>query len=215
MRRSIWLLSLATLAFASPVAMDADSEASSRHPRIVMIVAPREFTDREYNDPRSVFEAKGALVTVASTKTAHAVSHDLARLRIDMTIRELTLDQFDAIVVVGGTGALTYLLDDEALRNLIVAASRSNKIVAAICVAPAVLARAGVLRDTPATCYPDRRIIAILKMNGADYAERSVVVSGRIVTANGPESAKDFAVQVLEALRTLGARCPSDTRAQI
>jgi deglycase len=108
---------------------------------------------------------------------------------------------FDALVLVGGTGALTYLLDDEALRNMIVSAAQSGKVVAAICVAPAALARAGILRNVQATCCPDKRIVSLLKRNGAEYIERGVVVSGRIVTANGPDAAKDFANRVIEVLR--------------
>ncbi|HUI72623.1 MAG TPA: DJ-1/PfpI family protein [Spirochaetia bacterium] len=165
--------------------------------RIVMVVAPKDFTDAEYADPRAVFDATGAVVRVASISGGTAVGHGGARVRIDLTVRELALDQFDAIVVVGGTGALTYLMDDEALRKILAGAAAAGKVVAGICVAPAVLARAGILRNKQATCYPDKRIVTILKMNGADYTEKSVVTAGRTVTANGPEAAKDFARRVL------------------
>lgn len=47
----------------------------------------------------------------------------------------------------------------------------------------------------------DKRVISVLKLNGVEYTETSVVVSGRIVTANGPEAAKTFAEQVLEVLK--------------
>lgn len=167
-----------------------------------MIVAPRDFTDQEYADPRAIFDAQGAVVRVASTNQEAAISRNGVKLRVDQAVTAIGLDQFDALVVIGGTGALTYLMGNEALRNLILAAVRSNKVVAAICVAPAVLAHTGVLRNVKATCYPDKRITAVLRLNGADYTERSVVTSGRIVTADGPDAAKEFARRVLEALKT-------------
>jgi protease I len=194
---------LLILVFAVFVPAHAALKESRSRPQIVMVVAPKDFTDQEYADPRAVFDNAGAVVRVASLGRETAIGHGGTRLRVDQAIREITLDQFDAIVIVGGTGALAFLMDDEALRNIIVAACKSGKVVAALCVAPAVLAHAGVLRNMQATCYPDTRIISVLKQNGADYCERSVVISGRIVTANGPEAARDFALRVLDVLKDL------------
>ena len=171
------------------------------HPRIVMVVAPKDFTDQEYTDPRAVFDAGGALVRVASTSRGSAVSHNGTTLTVDEAISDITLDQCDALVLVGGMGALTYLMDDEALRTIIVAAVASGKVVAAICVAPAVVARAGVLRNIRATCYPEKSVVSVLRLNGADYVEAPVVSSGKIVTANGPGASKAFAERVLEILQ--------------
>ncbi len=169
-------------------------------PRIVMVVAPKDFTDQEYADPRAVFEKAGALVRVASTSRSAAVSHNGESLAVDLAVGEIELDQLDALVIVGGTGALTFLLDDEALRNLVIVAFRSRKVVAAICVAPAILARAGILRNLRATCFPDPRVVALLKRNGADYTERGVVAADRVVTANGPGAARDFGARVMQIL---------------
>jgi protease I len=94
-------------------------------------------------------------------------------------------------------------MDDGALRRIVAAASASGKVVAAICVAPAVLARAGALRNRRATCYRDARIIGVLKRDGAEYADETVVTSGAVVTANGPEAARDFSFRVLDALKAM------------
>ncbi|MGA2765937.1 MAG: DJ-1/PfpI family protein [Spirochaetia bacterium] len=68
--------------------------------------------------------------------------------------------------------------------------------------APAILAKAGVLRNTPATCFNDSRIIGTLKMHGVIYKTGTVVASDRVVTANGPEAAKELALRVLSLLKT-------------
>ena len=168
--------------------------------RIVLVVAPQDFTDQEYFDPKAVFEKDGASIITSSTTLGVAISHNRAEVRIDLPTTKLKVDQFDAIVIVGGMGTITYLLKDEALRNILVSSIHKGKVVAAICLAPVVLAQSGILRNQRATCYPDKSIITTLKINGADYSDSSVVVSGNIVTANGPQSAREFVLQILKIL---------------
>jgi protease I len=179
----------------------AASNDMPNHPRIVMIIAPKDFTDQEYFEPRAIFEKAGANIKVASISTEPATSHASAKVKVDQAIADVKLDQFDAVAIVGGMGAVTYLMNDEHLRNLLVAADKSNKVVSAICIGPAVLARAGILRNREATCYSDKIVLGILKMNGAVYLDKTVVVSGKIITGNGPNAAKEFATKVLEQLR--------------
>jgi protease I len=166
---------------------------------IVMVIAQREFTEEEYFEPRAVFEKARIKTITCSTSTRTAVGSDGAKIKPDVSTADLKLDGFDAIVLVGGRGAASDLLKDQPLRKILVAAAARKKVIAAICIAPMVLAQAGLLRSIPATCYPDSRTINFLKRNGALYADRTVVVSGRIVTANGPEAAGEFARSVLAA----------------
>jgi len=193
MRSAVRIMCILAAVFAAPAGLFPAA-------RIVMVVAPSDFTDQEYAEPRTVFDKAGAAVVVASTRRGTAVGHDGMRVRVDVATGDLKTGQFDAIVVVGGMGALSSLMNDAPLLALLRAASSSGKVVSAICVAPAVLARAGVLRDLAATCYPDAKVIAALKMNGAEYSRGSVITSGRVVTASGPQAAKEFALRVLEAL---------------
>ena len=81
------------------------------------------------------------------------------------------------------------------------AATDAGKVVAAICVAPAVLARAGILRQKAATCYPDAALIGVLKGYEARYRDEEVVRTRRLVTANGPAAAERFAQLVVELAR--------------
>ncbi len=195
------LVTIAILLVWGLAAFDlAAADRAAQRPLIVMVVAPRDFTDKGYADPRTIFEERGARVLVASTSNGEAIGHDGLKVHVDRTLGDPRLDQFDAIVIVGGAGALTYLMDDEALRAILIGACKTGRIVGALCVAPAVLAHAGVLRNRQATCYPDQRVVAVLKRNGADYSERSLVTSGRVVTANGPEAGKDFASGVLDLI---------------
>jgi protease I len=166
-----------------------------------MVVAQKDFADQEYSDPRAVFEKEGASVVLCSTTTRPAVSHNGFSLKPRVSTADLTPDQFDAIVLVGGMGAVNLLVHDEPLRKLLVAANGLHKVIAAICVAPVVLARAGIIKGVTATCYSNGSTISYLKSSGANYVDKAVVVSGNIVTGNGPDAAREFATQVLAVLR--------------
>jgi protease I len=77
-----------------------------------------------------------------------------------------------------------------------------GKVVGAICAAPVILAKAGLLKDKKATVYPDHEYT--LKQYGAIYTGEAVTVDGNIITGNGPESSRAFgqavAKQILEGV---------------
>jgi len=71
-------------------------------------------------------------------------------------------------------------------------------VVGAICIAPGILARAGILKGRKATVFPSE--IEALKRNGAFYTALPVVIDGRIVTASGPEAAEEFGKALVKTL---------------
>jgi len=70
--------------------------------------------------------------------------------------------------------------------------------VGAICIAPGILARAGILKDKKATVFPSE--IETLKREGAHYSALPVVIDGKIVTADGPEAAEGFGKALVKTL---------------
>ncbi|MFH2069402.1 MAG: DJ-1/PfpI family protein [Candidatus Omnitrophota bacterium] len=87
------------------------------------------------------------------------------------------------------TGSTDYFTDKTALK-LAAGAYQKNKVVGAICIAPGILARSGILKGKRATVFPGE--IETLKREGAVYVALPVVVDGRIVMADGPEAAEEF-----------------------
>jgi protease I len=75
----------------------------------------------------------------------------------------------------------------------------SGKIVAAICLAPAILAKAGLLSGVKATCTPDEE--ENLVAGGAEYTGAPVEVDGKIVTGSGPDAARRFGEKIVELLK--------------
>ena len=170
---------------------------------VLMVIAPKDFEDAEFYTPKALLEVNGAKVTVAST-TATALGANGSKCNTDILIENAKAKNYDAIVVIGGTGAIDTLWEDKDLRKLLQDANKQKKIVAAICAAPPVLARAGILKDKNATMFPWADGIKELTNNGAKYVDKEVVVSGNIVTGKNQEASVAFGLKLCEELKILG-----------
>jgi protease I len=165
--------------------------------KVLMVIAPIDFRDEEYFDTRKELESSGNKITVANSTGQPAKSSFGKIVNPDKSIYDVSSKDFDAIVFVGGRGASDYFTNQQAL-NLARDFSKAGKVVSAICIAPSILANAGVLNGKKATSFPSERnnLNAVCTYTGA-----SVEVDGRIITANGPLAAKDFGKKISEALK--------------
>ena len=170
---------------------------------VLMIVAPKDFEDVEFYIPKTLLEINGANITVAST-TSKALGLNGSTCTTDIMISNAKAKDYDAIVIVGGTGVIGSLWDDKDLRNLLKDANKEKKIIAAICAAPPILARAGILKDKKATMFPWSDGIKELTNNGVKYVDKEVVVSGNIVTGRNPDASVAFGLKLCEELKILG-----------
>lgn len=173
-----------------------------RKKRAVFVIAFRDFRDREYFISREILESEGVEIKTASTSKGIALGADGGEARVDFLINEANLSDFEGVIFIGGPGTLQYL-DNKDSYKIIRETIEQNKILAAICISPVILAKSGVLDGKRATVWAsslDRKPIKILEENGAIYLEEKVVQDGRIITANGPLATEDFAKKILENL---------------
>jgi protease I len=170
--------------------------------RILFVIAPERYRDEELAVPRAALIAAGHDVTVASTRAGEARGMLGAREIVTHTVAGETAASFDAIAILGGSGAPEHLWSSEPLRALVRAMHAAGKPVAAICLAPPVLARAGILMDRRATTFPSARAILELKRGGATFVEEPVVQDGSIITGIGPEAAAEFGATLTHFLGT-------------
>ena len=115
----------------------------------------------------------------------------------DIVLSQANPSEYDAVVFVGGSGASAYFNDETAL-GLAQRAYEDGKVVAAICIAPNILAQAGLLEGKKATAY--ERVKSDLTEKGAVWSNESVVRDGRIITANGPAAARRFGEEIAKLL---------------
>jgi len=165
--------------------------------RVVFIVAKNDFRDEEFFIPREIIAKKEIECVVASKHIAA-----LKGMKGNIVESTITLSQvdngFDAIIFVGGSGAEQYFSDAEAI-GLARKYAEMNRVVAAICISPSILANAGLLKGKNATCFASEKENLISK--GAIYSKSPVVIDGKIITASGPVVAKQFAEEILKALK--------------
>lgn len=170
---------------------------------ILIVVAPKDFEDVEFYTPKTLLEINGANVTVAST-TSTAFGLNGSACTTDILISDAKAKDYDGIVIVGGTGVINSLWNDTDLKNLLKDADKENKMIAAICAAPPILARAGLLKNKKATMFPWSDGIKELTNHDAKYVDQEVVVSGNIVTGRNPDASVAFGLKLCEELKILG-----------
>jgi len=175
----------------------AKEEKALAGKKVVMIIAPQNFRDEELLEPKSVLTEKGAEVKVASASLETAKGMLGAEVKPDMLVSDIKPEDWDAILLVGGTGSSIYW-EDSSVHSMLNEAVKLNKIVGAICIAPVTLANAGILSDKKATVYSSET--KKLADKGAECTGKDVERDGNIITASGPPAAKEFGNAIAQAL---------------
>lgn len=194
MKYSILFLILSTILLAGDETF-ASSELEGKN--ILMIIASSNFRDEELSEPKRLFESLGATVKIASSQLTECIGMLGMKVKPDLLLKDVDAKRFDAVIFVGGIGAKEYF-DDNLAQSIAKTAFKEGKILGAICLAPAILANAGILQGKKATVYHSEK--GRLKEKGAVYTGEDVTVDGNIVTANGPKSAKDFGKEIKKLL---------------
>jgi len=163
-----------------------------------MIIAENNFRDEEIFQPREILEKAGIEVKVASTSLKPAKGMLGGTIKPDMLTSDIKINDFDGVVFIGGAGASQYWNDPIAHR-LARETFNTGKIVAAICIAPITLAKAGILQGKRATVWSTEA--GQLKVVGqAIYTGKNVEKDGNIITAAGPFAAREFGDELVKAL---------------
>lgn len=199
MRKRMLLLGVPMVLLCTWTACREGNDMSALKGRkVVAIIAHRDFRDEEFAEPFDRLTRAGAAVSVASSAVEPAVGMLGRKVAVNLLVSDIAVSNYDAIIFVGGGGAREYF-DNAVAHEIARQAVARGKLLAAICIAPATLANAGVLKGKQATCFPS--VAGILKKGGATVLEQGVVQDGRLITADGPESAAAFARKVSEALQ--------------
>ena len=165
--------------------------------KVLIVIAPDNFRDEEYREPRAILEARGCQVTVASDRPGTATGMLGMTVTPDTTLDKVAAKDYDLVVFVGGYGAETYYNHPTA-HAIATETVRAGRPVGAICVAPTILANAGLLKGKNATVWESQS--KALVAGGACYTAGHVEHDGLIITADGPTSARLFGEELARAL---------------
>lgn len=160
---------------------------------VLLIVAQEGFQTKEFHDTKRVLREAGHNVISASIEKGIAVSHEGVEVPVDVALRDVRAEDYDAVFAIGGPGALKFLDNDEMRHVMREVEGCAGMPYGAICIAPRILSKAGVLRGKRATGWNnDGKLESILSNGGARYEHLPVVTDGRVITADGPSSAEAF-----------------------
>lgn len=165
--------------------------------KILFIIPGKDFRDEELIEPRRVLEGYRAKTIIANNTGETSKGMLGAKSTPDLTIDKVNINDYDAIVFVGGMGSPCYW-DDKRAHEIIKEANLKGKIICSICLASGTLAKAGILKGKNATGWPDTQ--KIVEENDGTYTGKDVEVDGRIITSKGPHAAKEFGEEIAKAL---------------
>ena len=168
----------------------------------VLIVATDGFEEWELFGPREILQDRGAEVVLASLKRdpIQATVHDDPgkTIRPDLTIEEVIVDDFDALILPGGVRNPDTLRLHGNVIELIKAFDRQGKPIGAICHGPWLLVEADLLRGRSATAWPSIR--TDLRNAGADVIDQPAVTDGNIVTSRNPDDVEAFTGALIDLI---------------
>ena len=122
-------------------------------------------------------------------------SHNISVV-CDLTATELDLNSpFDMIILPGGLPGSTNLDQSPVVDYFIKRATKEDKYICAICAAPFMLGKRGLLSGKHACCYPGFEN----QLSGATI-ETGVCVDGKIITASAMGKSHEFSLAIIEAL---------------
>lgn len=164
---------------------------------MVIIFLADGFEEAEAVVPADILRRAGvdAVLAGVSSKTvkgAHGIE-----LTADKTLNQLKNETPEMVVLPGGMPGAKNLDSSRHVREMISRTVAAGGFAAAICAAPMVLGRMGLLRGKRAVCYPGFEE----HLEGAELSGARVEVDGRIVTANGPGAAFDFGFALVSLLK--------------
>jgi len=164
----------------------------------VAILAENHYQELELWYPLLRLREEGAEVVVVGTGSAKAYTGKYGYpVAADAAAKEVSADDFDAIVIPGGY-APDLLRRYKSILDLVREAFERGKVVAAICHAGWVLVSAGILKGRKATCFSG--IKDDLINAGAAYLDQEVVVDGNLITSRVPDDLPAFCRAIIAAL---------------
>lgn len=168
--------------------------------KVLLIVAHIGFQSVEYGATKKALEDAGIQVTTGSNVPGLATSKTGEKIMTDVVLDEVKVREYDGIFFIGGPGALDNLNVEESY-GIIHEAIALGKLWGAICIAPRILAEAGVLEGKKVTGWNgDSDLPRILEKAGAIYVADHVVVDDKLITADGPDAAEEFGKAILSKL---------------
>ncbi len=170
--------------------------------KILLVIAPENFQDHEYQKTKEVLEKNGIETVTASKISGRCRGASGAEVEAELKLEDVDFSEFDGLAVIGGGGCPKAYFDDPQIIELIRGFNDQKKIVSAVCIAPIVLAQSGILAGKKATVWnEDGKWGPELEKHGAEFVDEQVVADGNVITGNGPNAAEEFGEAIAKKIK--------------
>lgn len=136
-------------------------------------------------------------VVMAGIESMSVTSARNITMQMDALAENIDYEQVDMLVLPGGLGGVEGLARSQFVTDTIHEFVAKDKYIGAICAAPSVLGKLGVLKGHRVTCYPGFEKC----LEGADHTDERVVISGKFITGIGAGASLEFALTLLEIVK--------------
>ena len=162
----------------------------------VAVLVDNYFEESEYTEPVKALKQAGATVETIAAEPENGQVQALRhvdkgeKFKIDKTLEEANIDDYDALVLPGGAINADQLRMQDKARDWVKQVAEQGKPLAVICHAPWVLVSAGLAKGRKLTSF--FTIQDDLRDAGAEWVDEEVVIDGNIITSRQPDDLPAF-----------------------
>jgi len=154
------------------------------------------FEEVEALAPLDILRRAGVdIYTVGVTGEYVKGAHDIV-VKADIKLSDIEKEKIDAVILPGGLGGTNNMDASDEVKGIVKYAADNEKLVCAICAAPSILGKMGLLDGKEATCYPGFEDT----FKDGKYVKQSVVKCNNFITSDGMGSAYKFGFEITAAL---------------
>ena len=165
--------------------------------KVLVTLAPG-FEEIETITVVDILRRAGARVTIASTVPGIIEGSRSIKIAPDDMLETIMDKEFDLIFLPGGQPGTENLKNDLRVVKLLQKMQDQEKYISAICAAPTILQKAGIVKNRSITCHPS------FKTQFDTYVDDRVVIDGKLVTSQSPGTAMELALKLVEILFGVG-----------
>jgi protease I len=171
--------------------------------RVAILLAPVGSEQVEFTEPKKAVEDAGAQVDVIGIQTGEAqtMNSDVnmgETFRVEKTFLDVSPDDYDALIVPGGTVGADNLRGSEEAVNFVHGFFEQQKPVGVICHGPWTLVEADVVRGRTLTSYPTLQ--TDIRNAGGEWVDQEVVTDQGLVTSRNPDDLPAFCSKLVEEI---------------